>query len=247
MIKKFISAIQFLTIIPINRKYLPTEKELAKSTIYFPFVGLIIGAFLVLTNEFFSLFFSKIFVSCLILIIGVIITCGFHLDGLIDTFDGLFSGFKNKDRIIEIMKDPRVGAMGVIFLFLFLLLKFSLIYELKNDTILKALILMPAFGRWATVFGARFYTPAKRTNLSLVEVYTSYVGNFEFVIATIFIVFFSILIFGINSVIIIGIVLIFNVLFFNYIKSKIGGITGDTLGAGCEMTEVLFLLVVILL
>lgn len=247
MIKKFITSIQFLTIIPINRKYLPSEKDLAKSTIYFPFVGLIIGAFLVLTNEFFSLFFSKLFVSCLILITGVIVTFGFHLDGLIDTFDGLFSGFRNKDRIIEIMKDSRVGAMGVIFLFLFLLLKFSLIYELQNNIISKALILMPVFGRWATVFGARFYTPAKTNNMSLAEVYTSYVRNFEFIIATIFIVFFSILIFGINSIIIFLILLIFNVLFFNYIKNKIGGITGDTLGAGCEMTEVLFLLIVVIL
>lgn len=241
MTKKFINAIQFLTIIPVSKKYLPTPQELAKSTIFFPFVGIVIGSFLVLTNEFFSIFFSNIVVSCLVLICGIVITCGFHLDGLVDTFDGLFSGFKNKDRIIEIMKDSRVGGMGVIFLFIFLLLKFSLIYELSPLFKNEILILMPAFGRWATVFGARFYPPARRESKGLADVYTSYVGNFEFIIATISTLFFSILFFGVNSVLFFGIILIFNLFFYSYIKNKIGGITGDILGAGCEITEVLFL------
>lgn len=245
--KKFINALQFLTIIPLNKNIQTTPEELARSSIYFPFVGLIIGAFLVLINEFFSMFFSNMLVCCLIFICEIVITCGFHLDGLIDTFDGLFSGFKNKDRIIEIMKDSRVGAMGVIFLFIFLLLKFSLIYELHPLIKNRTLFLMPIFGRWAIVFGARFFHALKRDNLGLAEVYTSYVSNFEFTLATIFVLIFTFVFSIFNGIVAFCIILIFNLLFFNYIKNKIGGITGDVLGASCEITEVLFLFIVNLL
>lgn len=247
MIKKFINAVQFLTVIPVNKNIQTNPEDLAKSTIFFPLVGIIIGSFLVITNELLSLIFSNLLVSVFILITEIIISCGFHLDGLVDTFDGIFSGFKNKERIVEIMKDSRVGGMGVIFLFLFLFLKFSLIYELSPVFKNKVLLLMPVFGRWMAVFGARFYESVKRGEESLAEIYTDYVSNFEFIVATIFILVLSFLIFGFNSVLFWVIIFIFNLYFYNYINSKIGGITGDILGASCEITEILFLITGVLL
>lgn len=242
--KKFVNAIQFLTIIPINRNMQTNPEELAKSTVFFPLVGVIVGSFLVITNEFFSLIFSNLLVACFILITEIVITCGFHLDGFVDTCDGLFSGFKNKDRIIEIMKDSRVGGMGVIFLFVFLLLKFSLIYELSPLFKDKILILMPAFGRWATVFGARFFSSAiNNNNLSLGKIYMKSVGNKEFFFSTLFLLLVGILILKFKFILSFLIITPLIIFFFLYIKSKIGGITGDILGAGCEIVEVLFLII----
>jgi adenosylcobinamide-GDP ribazoletransferase len=248
MTKKFITAVQFLTIIPINRNIQILPEELAKSTFFFPLVGIIIGSFLVITNEVFSPIFSNLLVACVILIVEIVITCGFHLDGLIDTFDGLFSGFKNRDRIIEIMKDSRVGGMGVIFLFVFLLLKFSLIYELSPLFKNKILLLMPGFGRWTTVLGVRFFPSAiTNSNSSLGRIYKKSIENKEFFISTLFLLLAGVLILKSKFILFFLIITLLIIIFFLYIKIKIGGITGDILGAGCEIGEVLFLIIGVLL
>ena len=158
-LRKGLIALQFLTIFPVkisaeggsapDGKSDIKEKDFGASLLYFPLVGLLIGLILALSA--FLLFpLPGIIKGATILIISIIITGGIHLDGFADTCDG-FYGNKPKEKILEIMKDSHIGAMGVIGIVSLLLLKFSLIASFNERLLWKALILMVVFSRWVQV------------------------------------------------------------------------------------------------
>lgn len=122
MIKGFILSLQFLTRIPININIEFSDKNIASSIFFYPLVGAIIGGIAGLTYQLFlplGIEFSAFFA----LLMVIILTGGLHLDGLADTLDGFLSS-RDRDRTLEIMKDSRIGAFGVIGLILILLLKY---------------------------------------------------------------------------------------------------------------------------
>lgn len=114
MIRRLIFAISMLTRIPMPFLGDLKPKEIGGSSIFFPIVGTIVGVWLVgihfLSRQLWN---EPLLVSICTLIAWIVITGGFHLDGLMDTCDGIFSG-KPRERMLEIMKDSRVGAFGVI-------------------------------------------------------------------------------------------------------------------------------------
>lgn len=233
--KRLILLIQFLTRIPINIKLNVTREDLSKAVIYFPIIGYIIGGILVLTQYGLNNYIDKIILAFLILTIEVIITGGLHLDGLSDTFDGIYSGRK-KERILDIMKDPNVGTFGVLSLMILIIAKFLLIYKIDNNLLL-GLLAMPVFSRFCVVYASRFGNYAKETGLG--DLFIGQVNNIKLLISFIFIM--PIFIFKIEFIVIFFINVIFTAFFVNYISKKIGGITGDILGAIVEINEVLFL------
>ncbi|MEK3882273.1 adenosylcobinamide-GDP ribazoletransferase [Paenibacillus sp. PL2-23] len=123
------AAIQFLTRIPVPL-LIPFERPvLSRSVIYFPLAGALIGLLLWLASELLVSLLPP-WPSAIILVgLGVMLTGGLHLDGWMDTADGVFS-HRSRERMLEIMKDSRVGAMGVIAAVLLLLLKISVVAEL---------------------------------------------------------------------------------------------------------------------
>ncbi|MCD6231137.1 adenosylcobinamide-GDP ribazoletransferase [Candidatus Aerophobetes bacterium] len=90
--KKFLIALQFLTIIPLRKSIKIEEKDLSNSLIFFPIIGLIIGIFLILINYLISSFLSPLVVNTLIIIIWIGMSGALHLDGFCDTIDGLYGG-----------------------------------------------------------------------------------------------------------------------------------------------------------
>lgn len=131
MIKGLILSIQFLTRIPINIPVDFNERNLSKSTFFFPLTGMIIGGLAGLIY-YFSSYINTDIASFLAVTTMIIVTGGLHLDGLGDTFDGFFSA-RDRERILEIMKDSRAGTYGVVAIILDILLKYVIISNMKGN------------------------------------------------------------------------------------------------------------------
>ena len=121
-------ALQFITRIPIRQDLNYDQPNIAASMTYYPLVGTLIGAILVVINQVGGSYFPPLVTNALLVIGLIVLTGGLHLDGLMDTCDGIFSG-REKEKILEIMRDSRVGAFGVIGVVALFLLKFSLLVE----------------------------------------------------------------------------------------------------------------------
>ncbi|WP_281178931.1 adenosylcobinamide-GDP ribazoletransferase [endosymbiont 'TC1' of Trimyema compressum] len=114
-------SLQFLTKIPIPIRIKFNETDFGKCAMLSPLVGVILGTILALIYYLFSFLFPPLIVGFICLIIYVFLTGGLHLDGLGDTFDGVFS-YREKDKIIEIMKDSRLGTNGLLAILFILIL-----------------------------------------------------------------------------------------------------------------------------
>ena len=189
-----------------------------------------------------SSFVLPLFVSAVLLnFIYVWLTGGLHLDGLGDTFDGVFS-WRTKERMREIMKDSRVGSNAVIILVLILLLNTVLYYEVaKYKT--QMILLMPAAGRMGIVIAAGISKYA-RSEGGIAKSFIEYCGKKQ--VLTGFAIFLVISACFANLYIIIAVIVscLFAFVAAKYFGKKIDGITGDILGAVCELTQTVFMLLV---
>jgi len=233
-LKRISIAIQFLTILSLPGKKPVEPKELAKSMAYFPLAGLLIGVLLSL-SLFILIPLPKLVTGVLILIISTIITGGIHLDGFIDTCDG-FYGNNPKEKILEIMRDSRVGAMGAIGIVFILLLKLSLFVNIPQSVLWRALIIMVVFGRWSLSLAA--YVSSYVRSEGKGKCFMEYAGKNEFFMGTFFTIALFLVFMGLKGVVLFIFSLVPVLLFINYAKRKIGGMTGDTIGAASEIAEV---------
>lgn len=121
--RPFVFAWHFLTAIPLSRSiHEPAATELAASMAWYPVVGILIGGGLVCTDWVMGKIFSPEVVNALLILVLVLLTRGLHQDGLADTLDGLAGG-RTPDERLQIMRDPRIGAIGATGLFLSLILR----------------------------------------------------------------------------------------------------------------------------
>jgi len=153
--KKFILALQLLTRLHIFN--LPfDEVTYGKSSMYFPLVGFLLGVILVFLYLGLNYVFPVLVVAAMLITGLIFLSGGLHLDGFMDTMDGVLSG-RPPERKLEIMRDSRVGAFGVVGLVILLLLKFALLSCLPAQVMPRVLILMPVLSRWGMVYAiARF-------------------------------------------------------------------------------------------
>jgi adenosylcobinamide-GDP ribazoletransferase len=248
-------AIRFLTIFPIasfplsnnsNQDEEALEENFANSMAFFPLVGMLIGVSLVVLRRiFYYLPVSPLIGDTLVLIVWIWLSGGLHLDGFADSVDG-FSGGHNKEEILNIMKDSSTGAKGVVALVSLLLLKFVLLAEMPLFLKDAVLFFTPAIGRWSMVIAAFLGKPARLKN-SMGKLFMDYVGWREVIFASLTLAVIGILLFKLYFlpllIIAIGIVL----LILKYCHQRIGGTSGDILGAINEIVEVFILLVICLL
>jgi adenosylcobinamide-GDP ribazoletransferase len=252
---EFLLALQFLTRAPITIHSPVEEKNLARSMAYFPLVGVLLG---LLTTALYALLtrvLSGPVCDLIAIAFLVIITGNLHGDAFMDTADGIFSG-RPRERILEIMKDSRVGSHGVMAGCLLILAKFVLLGQIPSAAKGTALILMLVLGRWAQVYGATVYTYA-RTGGGIGS-FTDQVGIRELFWASVTAMLAVILMLALymsgqdisilpgiieKGLILLGTVVVGTACLGWYISRKIGGMTGDTLGAISESIEVLALLI----
>jgi len=142
-----IAAFQFLTISPTIVKRMFTSQEMGRAVGWFPFVGVVLGFLLYIVSYTTRLILPVSVSAAITLFAWIIFTRAFHLDGFMDTCDGLFGGW-TPERRLEIMKDSRMGAFGVAGGVLVLLTEFSALSSSTN--LFTAILLATTLGRWAS-------------------------------------------------------------------------------------------------
>ncbi|HKT35063.1 MAG TPA: adenosylcobinamide-GDP ribazoletransferase [Nitrospira sp.] len=246
-LKPFVFAWQFLTAIPLSRElHKPAPEELAGSMFWYPFVGILIGALLAVTDLLLAPWLSREVTVTLLIVLLVGVTRGLHQDGLADTLDGLAGGRTSSDRL-TIMRDPRIGALGATGLFLSLIMRYSALVSLPEALRVPILLCMPAIGRWGMVFSA-YGAIYARAEGGLAAPFLAHLSRRHVVGATVVVGAVMVWSYGattaLAALIIGGIVSRLTTLFCHY---YFGGITGDTLGATNEVVEISFLLLMPLL
>ena len=238
MIKSLLMAIQFLTRVPIPGQM--DFKDIEKSMVFFPVVGLLLGGILVIVNLTLSPFLPRLSADVLLIITLILVTGAFHLDGFADTIDGFYAG-RSKEETLKIMRDAQIGAMGVISLICLLGLKLIALYQIPDTFKNISLLIMPVTGRWMMVLSGALSTYARPSG-GLGESFTNRVGQKDFIYAGFLPIGLIVGLFWIRGIILMLLAIIFTLCLTGYIKRKIGGLTGDTLGAINESVEVMVLL-----
>ena len=227
-------ALRFLTIIPVPGLPPMSEASIARAIRFFPLAGAVIGLLLAMVGLIANTFWVVPIHAVIIVVAWGILTAGLHLDGVSDTFDAVMS-WRPRERKLEIMKDSRVGAMGAIALIAILVLKIAFIGAAGAGW-LQAIILAPVLGRWADIYGI-FWFPAAREG-GLGRNFQSQVQRSDFTVATITTLVLVLLIAGIQGLIAFFVVWGVTHLIARWWTKDLGGLTGDTYGALCEIGEV---------
>ncbi|MCQ9205718.1 MAG: adenosylcobinamide-GDP ribazoletransferase [Omnitrophica bacterium] len=237
--KNFLIALQFLTILPVNIKSEIKSQDFGKSLLYFPLVGVLIGLFLSAVSLTWH-FLPQVVSSALIILASIIISGAIHLDGFADTCDG-FYGARTKAKMLEIMRDSHIGVMGVSAIACVLLLKFSLILAIQKNFLSTTLILMTASSRWSQSFACSISNYARRNGKA--KYFIEYARKKDFFMGTLFIIGLFLLLMKLKGLIVLATFIPLIFLCINYLRKRIGGMTGDTIGATNEIAEVLILLI----
>lgn len=235
--RRLILAIQFLTRLPTPQVRDFRQEDLSRSAVYYPLVGVLIGVLLAL--PLYALGERPWLAGVLTLLLWVWVTGALHLDGLGDVADAFGAAHRNPQRFLEVLKDPHQGVFGVVTLIMQLLLKFVLLTELAAGPLWFGIVLVPAWARWGTLWwsqripslhgdgmGERFswqLRPAAMWLWALVLAVISSVLAWPLLLALLLVPLVAL-----------------------WWRRKLGGISGDGLGASVEVTETLLLLALVL-
>ncbi|PID75789.1 MAG: adenosylcobinamide-GDP ribazoletransferase [Deltaproteobacteria bacterium] len=229
------TAFRFLTLLPLRLGCADEQRYYSKSLWYFPVVGLVIGlAGSGLGALCLSFFPQPVSATLLIVYLAGISGC-LHLDGLSDSGDGLLSA-RPRERALAIMRDSHVGAMGVIAVVFLILAKFSALSSIDKELLPQAVCIMPLAGRVAILLTMAVLPYARSQEGLGTLFYSGNVRSASFLGVGIFL-FFLLLFTGSSSFFVIIIWGVFFLVFNWSCKVKLGGATGDTLGANCEIAE----------
>lgn len=240
--KRLLLMIQFLTRLPVPFQLNVETEDFEKGIIYFPVVGMILGALIFGAANCLMPYLDTFTLAVLLVFLEVLLTGGLHLDGLADSFDGLFS-YRDRDRMLEIMKDSRIGSNGVLVLIFSLLFKTALIQSLLNMGLLMPLLLMPVLSRFMSVFASRISKYARPNGMG--NFFIGKVNNVQLLIGLTFSGVWLFL-FAPNFWWVFLPMALTTFAFCKVCEQKIGGMTGDTLGANTELQELLLLFIMVI-
>jgi len=237
MIRPLLAAIQFLTVIPFPKSFTGGEKELEKCLPFFPVVGLLIGIIIAAFDHVMGFIFPPLPASVMTVIAMTAISGGLHMDGLADTADGFFSA-RPRERVLEIMRDSRTGVMGVLAVVFVILLKVSLLISLFPPIRPGIIVLMPLAGRCSFVVMMTALPYVRRegglaTAFGVGKSWLNVLWTSAFLLVAGWLAGHWMGLAASFSA------LLMAALFSVYCFRKIGGYTGDTLGAGCDITEII--------
>lgn len=238
-------AFQFFTTIPI-RKEIPMDESRLKCAIdFFPLVGFVIGIFgsflLWSLSTFTSL--SPLAIALIFLFSFVLITGGIHVDGWVDASDAFFS-YRDREKRLEIMKDPRVGTFGVLSLFFLFLFRFLFSYETIAEITMEVILLfglVPICSR--VVMGTLLILGPLAKKEGLAHLFHQNGTKGTLSLYGFYLVFLSVMIFFIKPALlqsffyIVAGCMVAGFFFYQFFKRAFGGMTGDTLGTSIEGTE----------
>lgn len=153
-------ALQFLSSLPVSLPGMPEPRQMGRSLLFYPAVGLLFGLLLWAASALLQGAAAPL-QAALLLALWVLLSGALHLDGLADSADAWLGGFGDRERTLQIMKDPRSGPIAVVTLVLVLLLKFCALWVLVERGAGAWLVLAPVVGR-AAMLGLFLCTPYVR-------------------------------------------------------------------------------------
>lgn len=240
----FLTAIMFYTRIPVSKNIEYSENLLNKSTRYFPLIGWIVGGFGAIIFYTCQFIFPLSISVILSMISTILLTGAFHEDGLADSCDA-FGGGWTKERILEIMKDSRIGTYGTVGLILILLIKYFSLTSVYIEQIPFVIFAAHALSRYSATGMIFFSEYARDDAKSKSKPIGQNISSTDFFISLIFgstPLFLLSLLYSYWYMLII--LTCIPIIYFlkRYFEKWIGGFTGDGLGATQQVSEIVFYL-----
>jgi len=236
-LKGFALAISMLSTLPFFKVHKFFDGINGYAVMFYPLVGFILGTILYGVNYLLEPYFASTHLHIILFALWVLLTGALHLDGLSDAIDALFV---SKDRAVEVMKDPHVGAMGMTFTGVFLLLKASALWHLEA---IWALPIILMYARFNVVLAIYFFPYIRENGMSTL-------AKKEFTSTQLFISTLSIIVMGFlfSKGLILLLISLLALLFFKlWFTKRFGGFSGDLYGFMIEGTELILLHAVLLL
>ncbi len=247
------AAISFLTLLPIpgpEQLFRSQSTQQATPTVriglgsgYFPLVGLLLALVLSLLVIALRSFMPQLALSTLLVVVLVLLTGGLHLDGLMDSCDGLFGG-STPERRLEIMRDSRVGSFAVLGAACALLLEVTFLASLQGRLLIPALLIALPTSRWTMVLASRVFPAARSTGLG--ATFRQLVTSWRLILAAVTVLIIVLLAGRLVGLIVLVVTTLVALALGVWITRRLGGNTGDTYGAIAEVTEVVALLLLVI-
>ncbi len=242
--RQILVAISFLTRLPAGN-IACTAMDVGRAARWFPLVGALLGAIYIAVLKLLSPFLPALVTAVLLVAIDALLTGAMHLDGLADTADGLGAG-RTREDVLRIMRDHAIGSYGASALVLAVALKIATIDALiAHASAANALLLAPVLGRWSAVFSAAmvgYARPPADDSARSVGTPARFVGRTELIVATSIAAAVALALRSWQSGIALLITAVIATAWTMLCRNRIGGVTGDTLGAGIVVVECLVLL-----
>lgn len=238
--KSFLAATAFLTRIPVGKLAPFDSADVAHSSGWFPLVGILLGAVYAGAAGLIKGHLPYAVAAVLLVVLDVLATGGLHIDGLADTADG-FGGGRSREDVLRIMRDHAIGSYGGVALALLVALKVTAYAALlQQSNWIPGLILIPALGRWSILL-LTAALPYARESASVVDG----IGKRSLAWGTLAMAAALFAARSGRAWIATAVVVAVTAVFGAYCRRRIGGITGDTLGANLELSESAALLALI--
>jgi cobalamin 5'-phosphate synthase/cobalamin synthase len=235
--RSLLAAIAFMTRIPVPGVTTFDAGDVGRSARWFPAVGLLLGAFYVLLLRLTAVGLPASVIAVLIVLADALLTGALHMDGLADMADG-FGGGHTREDVLRIMRDHAIGSYGATALILLISLKVTILSALiERHHAVPFLLLAPAVGRWAIVPLCRFLPYARDS-----KAVANHIGTAELIWASLIAGSALALAASWRGLVCWLAVSAATAWFGRFCFRKIGGITGDTLGANVQLSESIVLL-----
>jgi adenosylcobinamide-GDP ribazoletransferase len=238
----FVAAMQTLTRVPLASASAPTAQALAWSAVFYPLVGLFLGAAGIVVYLLGLSFFPASVSSLLVLAVWILLTGALHEDGIADTFDA-FGSQRSRDDILRVMKDSRIGVYGALALAVSLLLRWQALAALPDAEIVAAFVASQVFPRAGIVTLAFLAGPASGgTGGAFAAALRMKHIVFAWLLAA---VLLAPLQEWREMMAVMAVSLVIVIAARRYFHRRLGGVTGDCLGAANQMQEIAGLLVIL--
>ncbi|MDP2155618.1 MAG: adenosylcobinamide-GDP ribazoletransferase [Sulfuricella sp.] len=240
--KAFLLALQFLTCLPVSLRSAPSPADWGRSALAYPVIGLLIGLLLAGLQQLVG-HADPLLQAALLTMTWALITGGLHLDGLADSADAWVGGHGDRERTLAIMKDPRSGPAAVSTVMVTLLLKFAALAVLVKAGAWPALLLAPVLGRSALV-ALLLSTPYVRPG-GMGSAISAHLPRAAAMLALLMVAAGA-LFAGKAGALALAVAAAAWLVLRWMMMRRLGGMTGDTLGAAVELTEVAVLVAIAL-
>ncbi len=248
--RAFFIGLQFLTRISIVRQDAWTEMDFGRSVRFFPLIGAVLGSiyaffawlfFAFLPSQ--EIFLPQHFCAVILLTLPILLTGGLHCDGFMDTMDGVFSG-RSRERMLEIMKDSRVGSNGVFAFVILLLFDWAMLLDMKPTQLVTAVFVMPIIARLMMVMVITLFPYARPEGMG--KAFAAYATKKILLISFLYTLLLVLPFGGLLAALSLVAAILFTLYFARYVTRLLGGVTGDVYGAVTTLCEAAVLFVYLL-